>query len=96
MGWTEITSQYAGLFFRVLGAGSAAFGSVQEENSPRLTDVASFAGSAPSGQVSVPIGSWSFTIRSGGSSGSLQAMQFRASGGEVRPRNGAVRIWRRT
>ena len=37
--WTDVTSTYAGLFFRAEGGGSEKFGSVQQDNSPRLESV---------------------------------------------------------
>ncbi len=37
--WTDITSEYAELFFRAEGAGSESFGTPQEGDSPRLTAV---------------------------------------------------------
>lgn len=93
MTWTEVTSQYAGLFFRAAGGGSAAFGSTQEEFSPRITQITSleFSGAiirtlTPNGFISVgarpPTDHWGLYITQ--------------STGEVRPRNSAIRIWRRS
>jgi hypothetical protein len=37
--WSDMTSEYMGLFFRAEGAGSESFGITQEEDSHRLTVV---------------------------------------------------------
>jgi len=37
--WTDISEEYSGLFFRVLGNNSSSFNLIQEENSPRLIKV---------------------------------------------------------
>jgi hypothetical protein len=34
--WKDVTSDYAGLFFRAEGGNSAAFGQIQDENVPRI------------------------------------------------------------
>ncbi|KAH9409843.1 hypothetical protein TYRP_023674 [Tyrophagus putrescentiae] len=36
MTWTDISSEYEGVFFRVVGGGADNFGAVQQENAPRL------------------------------------------------------------
>ena len=96
-----ITTNYAGLFFRVLGGNSAQFGVTQEENSPRLTDVewGSYKTDCHTGMgvKPVPPGTWSQWIGSGVlHSCKADGHRFYASGGEVRPRNKAIRIWKRT
>jgi hypothetical protein len=96
--WKDVTSDYAGHFFRAEGGGSAAFGLTQEDNSPRLTSIATQDG------FDVPIwksvntvpGQWSPRIETAGNSGTLRSLKFFLSSGEVRPRNKAVRIWKRT
>ncbi len=37
--WVDVCSNYAGLFFRIIGEGSALFGKTQQENFPRLVQV---------------------------------------------------------
>ena len=39
--WTEVTQQYAGLFFRAEGNGSLPFGQIQNDNAPHLISVES-------------------------------------------------------
>lgn len=97
--WTEITEQYAGLFFRAAGRGSAEFGSIQEENFPRLTNVNGRLVLATAiASIEIPAyGGVSQTV-SVGAAGAAQhwGMSFTTSSGEVRPRNTATRIWMRT
>ncbi len=35
----DVSSTYAGIFFRVTGGGAASFEHVQEDNAPRLTSI---------------------------------------------------------
>ncbi|XP_037047875.1 uncharacterized protein LOC119082462 [Bradysia coprophila] len=97
--WTDITEQYAGLFFRAEGAGSLAYGTIQAEQCPRLTMVQGriVTGTAIS-SVAVPAAGGSTPILSAGATGAAShwGLMFTVSGGEVRPRNAAVRIWMRT
>ncbi len=44
----------------------------------------------------IPKEGWSYWNYIGGSSGTTLEMSFKVSGGEVRPRNMAIRIWKRT
>lgn len=98
MTWLEITTEYAGLFFRVLGGGSAQFNVVQAENNNRLTNV-NTGHTINTWSIAVPpTGAYSEIVASGEmGSGSTTAwgLRFAVSGGEVRPRNTAVRIWKR-
>lgn len=96
--WTEITSEYAGLFFRALGSGSASFGYIQAENSPRLTEVSNTLVGSVFNDLQIPVnGGWSSWISTGSTSAvSHWALQFLVSTGEVRPRNSAIRIWKRS
>ncbi len=93
MWWTEITTDYAGLFFRVLGGGSAQFNVTQAENSNRLLSV-NTGHTINTWTVDVPrTGAYSEVVASG--STTAWGLRFAVSGGEVRPRNTAVRIWKR-
>ena len=96
MEWREVSSEYAGLFFRVLGEGSSGFGETQNENSPRLTQATYQIGSAQTTSMSIPSGAWSQCLKTGGNIRDIDCLQFYVSGGEVRPRNKAIRIWKRT
>jgi hypothetical protein len=94
VGWSDVSSNYSGLFFRVLGGGSATFGETQEENTNRLAAVRRVDYQIEKiEKIDIPLG-WSGYIKSDANSPS-GAMNFYISRGEVRPRNQAVRIWER-
>ncbi len=101
--WTDVTSNYAGLFFRAEGGGAASFGQIQEENSPRLINarykLSEEGCNEGCGLKSIEVNKneWSKGVFTGcESEGNYVSLQFLTSNGEVRPRNNAVRIWRRT
>jgi len=96
--WKDVSSEYAGLFFRVLGGGSADFGVTQKGESPRLTQInwGSYKAQAW-GTISVQPGQWSQWVSSGITDhGKADGLQFLVSNVEVRPPNTATRIWKRT
>jgi hypothetical protein len=99
MTWKDITSSYAGLFFRAEGGGSDTFGSIQSENSSRLTAVTSaFNDYVINVRKEIIPGSKSDMFFSGSGCGgcTFYSLSFEVSGGEVRPRNMAIRVWKRT
>lgn len=98
--WEEITSSYSGLFFRAEGGGSSSFGSTQEGDAPRIDHIQfdcnkGEMGWNPGYQWSLPSG-WSDWVNSGASWGTRCGQRFLTTSVEVRPRNQAVRIWKRT
>lgn len=96
--WIEITSEYAGLFFRAEGGDSAAFGTIQADNSPRLHRVGrtNIAHPGVNGISVRADGVSSSSISSGALTDSTHwALHFTVTSGEVRPRNQAMRIWKR-
>ncbi len=108
MTWNDVSSAYAGVFFRVTGGEAASFGQVQQDNAPRLVEFNSnFAANVNySSQISqwnqtIPKGEWSdwsFTGRANGINSSFVwdvMSRFHVSGGEVRPLNMAIRVWKR-
>lgn len=97
--WEDISSQYAGLFFRAIGGDSKGFGQVQDDNAPRVTEVTGHhvANGDWRNPVQLEPGKLSNNMFSGcGGQWNWWVHQFRVSDGEVRPRNKAVRIWKRT
>jgi hypothetical protein len=108
MTWNDVSSAYAGVFFRVIGEEAASFGQVQQDNAPRLVEFNSnFAANV---NFSSQISQWNQTIPKGewsdwGFIGRANVVQsnfvwdvmsrFLVSGGEVRPCNMAIRIWKR-
>ena len=99
--WTEISSSYAGVFFRVVGGGAGSFGSIQEANSNTVSHVKSHSDYSFTKQVDVKLtpGHWSEGIYTGASAGTFPASEhlltFYTTDGEVRPRNMAMRVWKR-
>ncbi|CAG7833708.1 unnamed protein product [Allacma fusca] len=95
--WTDVCSQYAGQFFRIVGGASNTFGSTQSENAPRITQV-TYADPQPPNSINLPVGATSDYVRTGpySSNADTVGISFTTSGGEVRPYNSAVRIWKRT
>lgn len=107
--WTEITSSYAGLFFRAAGGNAAAFGTNQAEELPNIKGnsgtlpVSGTSGTSGSGAVRQKTGSSKCGSPSG-SSNSWGNWDFDASrydsiykdDGHVTPVNTAIKIWKRT
>ena len=97
--WSDVTSSYAGLFFRAEGGGSERFGSLQADNSPRLTSVTHYwddHGYAD-GTINMVLGDSSkHLIITQDGRGAENTIGFGMSGGEVRPVNKAFKIWKRT
>ena len=75
------------------------FEQVQEENSPRLVEV-QFTDGAGVSHINVIPGVWSEWVNSdfhvAGNHDTLSQFRFKVSGGEVRPRKMAIRVWKRT
>ncbi len=106
MTWTDISSSYEGVFFRVAGGEAASFGQVQGYNAPRLETIhVDFAGKNPMltqhfspYNLSLPMTSWSDAIHTGSSaSGNYFFMNFKHTDvAEVRPKNMAIKVYKRT
>lgn len=96
--WSDISAEYAGLFFRVLGGGSAHFNVTQAESSPRLSQVESYSMNPRRVSIDIPSNGWSQAISAGSPPGlfvNWWGLRFFQSTDELRPRNKAVRIWKR-
>ena len=106
--WTEVTQQYAGLFFRAEGGESLLNGQIQHDNAPHLFRVDGYNNknfSTPN-SIYTQIGKYSEYIYTGDDyrpeiKGVNQTvyyhnLAFYISGGEVRPKNMATKIWKRT
>ena len=109
MTWTDVTSNYAGLFFRAGGGDAASFGTIQADNAPHLESIQSgydstFSGTCRAvlspitrGQSKVLCSAHSLNINDNNAGGpNYWAMKFTLSAGEVRPRNMAIKVWKRT
>ncbi len=98
LNWADVTGQYAGHFFRAEGGGSAPFGQAQDDNAPRIAEIRTTAG--PIGKFSAHVtmvpNQWSAFFFSGNSgTGDKDAFSIRLTGGEVRPKNMAIKVWKR-
>lgn len=105
--WENISSQYAGLFFRSEGGNAAAFGSTQGHGAPDISGYvdsvmhwqtpgyggAFYAGGAQSGQNWYQSGSYQCAYQH-----SFVASRSNSTytANEVRPVNSTIRIWKRT
>lgn len=105
MTWTDISSEYEGVFFRVVGGGAGSFGVVQQENVPRLEMVHTGTSIYKikelhenySNDVSIPVTGWSDGLWTGSSSGSDLFINFKHTDtAEVRPKNMAIKVYKRT
>lgn len=86
MEWEDVTSQYAGLFFRAEGENAAPFGEVQEADSPKLVAMDSV-------ETDNGVNNFLTIDRSTNRNWDMQVMM---TYNEVRPRNMAIKIWKRT
>ena len=107
MTWKNISSKYAGVFFRVEGEQSSEFGMVQDENAPRVTNINTVTHdkSDPGWEeakthltngfnnATIPVGNSSLWTYLGGSNGTARYVSLVTSDGEVRPKNMAIRVW---
>lgn len=101
--WKDVSLDYQSLFFRVEGKNSSEFGTVQEQASPRLTNVQTRLKTTQGDlQSTITINSnneYSMFVSTAHAScdnvGCYRGLAFKESADEVRPRNMAVRIWKR-
>lgn len=104
LSWKDVTSEYDGLFFRAEGTNSSSFGAIQEENAPRLVNLQyEFVNvESPSFALNLDLHANNLqteTMLTGvyimGNHNSQGGLKLKVSSGEVRPRNTAIRIWKR-
>lgn len=104
--WLDISPSFAGTFFRVNGGGAEPFGKVQEEFIPHISQLnytniyifdekpetsilMNFQMSDESSSLLISY-SEAETVKNG-----FNAIKFKWTTGEVRPKNMAIKIWRR-
>ncbi|XP_054165758.1 uncharacterized protein LOC128963279 [Oppia nitens] len=93
--WLDISQAYEGLFLRIMGGQSGRFGEIQEPQAPHLVGVKSY------GMHGLPnvedIHEEAIHANNQWSDGHYNGfpVAFKVSSGEVRPKNIAVKIWRR-
>jgi len=99
MDWENVSPAYAGLFFRTEGGNSNKFNDkIQEGDSPRLVMVDSHYDNKNWTQWASIItpGVYSNDVYTGTNGGPVEVYQnYLVSLAEVRPRNQAIRIWKR-
>jgi len=95
MKWTDVTSMYAGQFFRALGGDSAAWGKVQTSCAPKIMKIESVNNITGFTLMNLPTDGWSDKLFTGKWEHPHTAIKVFMEGCEVRPINSAVRIWRR-
>lgn len=103
--WGEITSEYANMFFRAEGTKTKPFGQLQNEDSPKLSKVDimyrtdGWYSDARWGLTdNITPGQWSTYLLTGDVPGHFspnEHMRFYVSDAEVRPKNTAIKIWKR-
>ena len=96
--WIEVTQQYAGLFFRAEGGGSETFGQTQQANQSWISSIYSWGysrlrtdGIQRDGVVELDQGKWHSCYPAYG----LYKIGFYTTKAEVRPKNTAIKIWKR-
>jgi hypothetical protein len=99
MKWNDVSSTYAGVFFRVTGGLAASFGQVQEYDAPQVTNFSAVLYGR--GNSVLVANRTLYQLRKGmvstTSGGCIHGdIQFTTSNAEVRPRNMAIRVWKRT
>lgn len=102
--WSDVSGEYAGQFFRAEGGDSAPWGEVQSHNSPRIVkltysesrlDHIDYVSEMPVVEGTSPLLKIGNQDQASGTLDTREYLTVEASGGEVRPVNRAVRIWRR-
>lgn len=101
--WQDVTSAYAGQFFRAEGSGSAPFGENQGDYTRQISDVETksrdYNDNYPH-SIQVPATGWSPWVRTSydADEGALhyESARYYHPNVEVRPKNTAIRLWKRT
>ena len=100
-GWTEVTKEYAGLFFRAEGATSEAFGKIQPANQSSIVGIKSSSIFWPESyyklnavEVKMEDGAW--TSISDEKEVAINHLWLYKTKAENRPRNTAIKFWKRT
>ena len=97
--WAHISPSYAGLFFRAEGGGSSAFGQVQDQQTKTIKVKNIWCGKngfSPNTELDITDAYPVNSFWTGGTDGEAIGFYFRTNNIEIRPRNQAVRIWKRT
>jgi len=98
--WEDISSEADGLFFRVTGGSAAEWGDVQDDCSPRINWAETASHDYPATSVQIPRSGWSGWFRTGQYGGHSNGYipwrtRLNSADCEVRPKNLAVKLWKR-
>lgn len=97
--WLEITTRYAGLFFRAEGGKAIAFNKgVQEDASPRITNITRVYNQSKEWNLILQYNEGKYEhpdFGVGGAEGLHTSLKISTHYNEVRPRNKSIRIWER-
>ena len=104
--WTEVTEQYSGLFFRAEGSGSELFGEIQQANHSWISEIGGRCHNWNYGQgkdytLDDYRSSYSLKVNQPkifscpGKSNAIHSLSLFTSTREVRPKNTAIKIWKR-
>ena len=94
--WQDVSGQYANLFFRTQGPLTEVFGKVQNEGGPRLIEIKRDDAAKPAAQTGAIVpGVWTEGICTGGATGTCFNTRFMVLKEETRPKNMAIKLWRR-
>ena len=105
--WTEETKQYSGLFFRAEGSDSEVFGQIQQANQSVISDIWTVSSNTDNEHrltkgtyynLNMPLNKngWTqFDTSVFPYYPMFNSLSFHTTSGEVRPRNTAIKIWKR-
>ena len=95
--WQNISGEYAGLFFRTEGGQASAFGQIQEQQSPALEFYSGYCYESSAYNMWHRLGNGERDryLYTGSGKGYNWGIKMRQSHDELRPRNEAIRIWKR-
>jgi hypothetical protein len=98
--WTDVSAQYAGLFFRTDGGTAAKFGETQPANQSWIStfNIVAMVGTKRDHDTSLYPEQlnqgWSTNVLPGDNDG-FNGLSLFTTSGETRPRNTAIRLWKR-
>lgn len=106
LSWQDVSSEYAGQFFRTIGGKSESWGFTQSGCAPRITQMELLEQPAGEGSfptlINIPPSGWSEHGYSGdlfptspGTNRWYEGLRFHTLDCEVRPENQAIRLWKR-
>jgi hypothetical protein len=103
MKWTDVSTQYANVFFRVIGDKTETFGKIQEEETQTIRHAFSQWENEIANErnqfrydLDFPKVGWTDWFETGSKGNIRRYSRFKITGDEVHPRNMAIKIWKRS